>query len=116
MFKNILTISLSVLIAIGSLNVGALAAVDGTVGNPTIPPVASVEKTTVIRPKLKQFSATTGEAAFEKRAMAEYNKAKANGQGFSTGKKIAIGVGIAAAILVIVAVVVSRTEIHPFPR
>jgi hypothetical protein len=50
----------------------------------------------------------------QKETLADYRKQKSQGQKFSTGTKILIGVGITAAVLGIVIFAASRDKVEPF--
>ena len=110
MFKKIINFTLTAVIiaSVSSLNALAASTRSGTDGD------AASSKTIIISKTVEKATQTTEKIPAEKSTMADYQRAKAQGKGFSKGTKIAIGVGIAAAAIGIVVFAASRDKIRTF--
>ena len=114
MLKKFLSMSLAVMIFTVASGANALAQTKTFNENQVAAKSENKDRAADLKSLIKAQNNSAGLDVSDKSTLAEYEKSKRQGKGFSTTTKVLIGVGIAAAVVGIVVFAASRDKIRTF--
>ena len=114
MLKKILSMGLALMILTIASGVNVAAQSSSVTENQVAVKQENADSARDLRSLVKAQTSSDGLNISRKSTLAEYERNKQQGKGFSTTTKVLIGVGIAAAVIGIVVFAASRDKIRTF--